>query len=713
MPLELILKTKFFKPILSDDFVHRSRLTDKLDSGEKCPLSLVSAAAGYGKSLLVSNWLDSCNRPSVWLSLDEDLDDLSVFVQYFLFAVRELFPDACPGTLTLLSLPDPQSAKIFSAELISEMSEITTPFVLVLDDYGFIHDPDIHEFMNQVLKYRPSALQLVVTTRRDPPFPLHALRAQGDLVEIRQKDLQFTMEEMNNFLQKSIGLTLGEHAQADLYNIVEGWAAGLRLMALSLQNRNDVGEFLREMKGDTRHIQDYLISEVLSRQSSTMREGLLKTSILSRLCAPLYKALCHPSCEDVCGPECDGRTFIRNLEESNLFCIVLDEHHEWFRYHHLFQQLLERMLESRYSTAEISILHDKACKWFEANGMIEEAFHHAISGSDLDVAGKLVARHRHELMNREQWHRLGRLMDKLPRTIVENNPELLIQDAWVLWNRMKIQEMINVLDQVEALLAATPEGSLPTGDIRGEIDAMRSLQYYLVPPCDGARALAHARQAMQNNPPHQSSTRGMAVIMLALSYQLTGNLTDAFATIFEELKEKQAHQNTYHTRLLITLCFLYWVEGDLGNMKQIGQKLLKLGKGLHLAESSYLGQYFYGLSHYCRNELVKAEKSLTDAVRIRDKVNIFNYAHSSFVLALVKQEQGEPDKACEIAKSVVHYALDTSNAPLLQLAHAFQAELALRQGRIAEAVKWTKNYQPEPFATAHRFYVPQLTMARI
>ena len=713
MPLETILKTKFFKPNLSDDFVHRSRLTDKLDSGEKCPLSLVSAAAGYGKSLLVSNWLESCNRPSVWLSLDEDLNDLSVFVQYFLFAVRKLFPDACPKTLALLTMPDPQSVEIFSAKLISELSEITTPFVLVLDDYGFIHDPNIHELLNQVLKYRPSALQLVVLTRHDPPFPLHALRGQGELVEIRQKELQFTMREMTNFLQKSIGLTLGEQAQADLYYKVEGWAVGLRLIALSLQNREDVDEFLREMKGDTRHIQDYLMAEVLSCQLLTVQEGLLKTAILSRFCAPLYKTLCHPSCEEVCGPEYTGTTFMKTLVKSNLFCIALDEQHEWFRYHHLFQQLLQRTLESRYSSNEISTLHDRACTWFEANGMIEEAFHHAMSGNNPDVAGRLVARHRHELMNKEQWNRLGRLMDKLPRTIIENNPELLIQDAWVLWNRMQIQEMVKVLNQVESLLAATPEDSLPTGEIRGEIDAMRSIQYYLVPPCDGARALAHARQAMQNNPPHQSSTRGMAVIMLALSYQLTGNLTDAFATIFEELKEKEAHQNTYHTRLLITLCFLYWMEGDLGNMKQTGQELLKLGKRLRLAESSHLGQYFSGLSHYCRNELGEAERSLTDAVRTRDKINIFNYAHSSFVLALVKQEQGEPDKACEIAESVVHYGLDTSNAPLLQLAHALQAELALRQGRMAEAVKWAKNYQPEPFATAHRFYTPQLTLVRI
>ncbi|MBW1749465.1 MAG: hypothetical protein JRJ37_01920 [Deltaproteobacteria bacterium] len=688
-------------------------MNTKLDNGAHCRLSLVSAAAGYGKSLLISSWLESCDRPNAWLSLDDELNDLTTFLHYFLSAIRGLFSRACPKTLALLSAPDLQSPQMLSAELLGELSEIKTPFVLVLDDYGFIHDPDIHEVLNQVLKYSPSTLQLVVLSRRDPPFPLHSFRAHGDLVEIRQKDLKFTMSEMTAFLNKTIGRPIDESAQAYVHERVEGWAVGLRLMALSLQNRDDINEFLREMKGDTRHIQDYLMAEVLSRQSSTVREGLLKTSILDRFCAPLCKALCHPSCEDMCGPECDGQVFTRKLEESNLFCIVLDERHEWFRYHHLFQQLLQRTLESRYSTDEIAMLHDLARTWFEENGMIEEAFHHAMIGSDPDVAGKLVARHRHELMNKEQWHRLGRLLDMLPHAMIKNNPELLIQDAWILWNRMRVREMAEVLDRVEFLLAPMPGESTTIREMQGEIDALRSIQYYLLSPCDAAHALAHAQQAMQGIPPHHSSTRGLAVIMLAMSYQLTGNLTDAFRVIFEELKLKEARRNTYHTRLLITLCFIYWVEADLGSLKQTGQQLWELGKELHLSESSHIGHYFFGLNHYCRNELTEAEKYLTDAVKDRNKINIFNFAHSSFVLSLTKQEQGCPVEACEIAESVVRYALETGNAPLLQLAHAFQAELALRQGKIAEAVKWTKNYEPEPFGTAHRFYVPQLTLARI
>jgi len=391
----------------------------------------------------------------------------------------------------------------------------------------------------------------------------------------------------------------------------------------------------------------------------------------------------------------------------------LDERHDWLRYHHLFQQLLQRTLESRYSTDEIATLHDRACSWFEENGMIEEAFHHALTGSGPEAAGKLVARYRHKMMDKEQWHRLGRLMDLLPRAVVENNPELLIQDAWTLWNRMRISEMAKVVDQVEALLVPMPKESLTTKEIQGEVDALRSTQYYLIPPCDPSRALAHAQKAMQGNPSHHASTRGMAVILLALSYQLTGNRRDAFKVIFKELQQKESQQNTYHTRLLITLCFLYWLEGGLSNLRQTGEKVWQLSKELQLEESSVIGQHYHGLCHYCRNELIKADKQLNSIVNNRSIINTYNFAHSSFVLSLTKQAQGRPSEACEIAESVVRYALDTSNASLLHLAHAFQAELNLRQGNIAKAVKWATNYNPEPFGTAHRFYVPQLTLVRV
>jgi LuxR family maltose regulon positive regulatory protein len=481
-----IIRAKLFRPAVVSDFVPRPRLFDKLAKGAGCRLTLVSAPAGYGKSQLVSRWLESLNRPGCWVSLDEDIVDLDTFLQYAIYAIRGVIPEACPNTFALLSAPDNLKPQIVLSQLVNELSEINTPFVLVLDDYGFIHDREIHEFLNQLLKYSFPHMQLVVLTRRDPPFALHSFRAHDELVEIRQLDLQFTVQEMAVFLDNALGGPLDAQTYTSLHARIEGWAVGMRLIALSLQSKEDVVEFLREMRGDSRHVNDYLMAEVLSRQEPAIRDGLLQTSILNRFCAPLYSALCHSGCEDSCGSECDGQYFINKLEESNLFCMAVDTRHEWFRYHRLFQQLLQRTLENRYSTDELAALHDRARCWFEDNGMFEEAIHHAVAAHDLETAGILIARHRHDLMNREQWQRLHNLLALLPTEVIKNNPELLIQDAWLLWHRMRIADMAKSLDLVESLLPRMAEKSAEIREIQAELDVLRSVQYYLLPPCDGA-----------------------------------------------------------------------------------------------------------------------------------------------------------------------------------------------------------------------------------
>jgi LuxR family maltose regulon positive regulatory protein len=708
-----IIRSKLFRPAVVSDFVPRPRLFDKLVKGAKCRLTLVSAPAGYGKSQLVSSWLESLDRPACWLSLDEDIGSLNTFLQYLICAIREVSPEACPNTLPLLRTHDNLKPQVILSEFVNELSEIKTPFVLVLDDYGFIHDREIHEFFNQLLNYSFPYMQLVVLTRRDPPFALHSFRASYEMVEIRQLDLQFTVEEMAVFLGNTLGNPLDAQTCTSLHERIEGWAVGMRLIALSLQDQENVINFLREMRGDSRHVNDYLMAEVLSRQEPAIRDGLLQTSILNRFCAPLYSALSNSACKDSCETGCDGQYFINKLEESNLFCIAVDASHEWFRYHRLFQQLLQRTLENRYSKQEIDALHGRARSWFEEQGMLEEAIHHAMATDDLEAAGIMIARHRHELMNREQWHRLNGLLDMLPREIKDSNPLLLIQDAWLLWNRMRIGEMAKSLDRVESLLSRMSETSTERSEIQDELDVLRSIQYYLLPPCDGARALAHAQQALTGISKDNLSTRGMAVIMMALSSQLTGNLDDSFRVIMDELQSLKALRNTCHTRLLITLCMIYWIEGDLANLKQTADQLLELGKELQLPESIAIGQYFLGLFCFCRNELAEAEKYLSSVVANSPGVNIYNYAHGSFLLSLVKQAQGCSTDAVKTVEAVTRFALNTGNSPLLQLATAFKAELALRQGRLAESVQWAKNYEPEPFTTAHRFYVPQLTLARI
>jgi len=499
---------------------------------------------------------------------------------------------------------------------------------------------------------------------------------------------------------------------SELKKKTEGWVVGLRLAALSLRHRPDLNRIISNLPEDNLYVTEYLISEVLSSQPEDISEYLLATAILNRFCAPLCDAMCVPG---TLSWECKigGRKFIKWLKKSDLFMVPLDDQGRWFRYHHLFQQLLQNRVKQQFSSNDIADLHNRAGAWFNENGLVEEAIYYTLKSGDNEGVARLVEQHRNDVMNQEQWHSLTRWMEMLPSSISEKSPGLLITHAWSLWNRMRIPEMAGVLDQIEPLLGAMSSESEKNRELQGELYAMRSLQYFLSPPCDGPRALEYAQRALAKIPRHQYSARGFAMIMLAMSFQIIGDSGRAYSVVLEALNEKEAQRTTQHTRLLTTLGFLQWAEADLIRLEQTAQEQLKLSMELELTESLQIARYFLGVCHYCRNDLDTAERNLTAVARATNVGNVFNFTHSAFALALVYQSQGRPSKAREVNQMVISYSLETGHTAILQMAHAFAAELALRQGNFTEASQWAKTYEPEPFHVVHRFYVPQLTMAKV
>jgi LuxR family maltose regulon positive regulatory protein len=712
IPTIPLIRTKLHRPPVTADHMHRPQLLERLERNLQRPLSLISAPAGYGKSTLVSCWLDASDIPGAWVSLDENDNDLRMFLAYLTASVQTIFPAAVRETRAMLNGAALPPVTVLARSLINELDQIDKTFILVLDDYHFIGEKAVHGLIYELLNNPPAMMHLVLATRRDPPLPLSTLRAKSRMAEIRVQELRFSSAETAEFLQRVLKTPVDETTAAVMEERTEGWVTGLRLAALSLRDRLDMDRILTDLPEDNRYVMDYIVREIISQQSPDMQEFLLTTSILERFCAPLCDAICPPGAEPgTC--VITGQEFLKSLEQSNLFVVPLDDQDRWFRYHHLFQQLLKRQLKRRFSSEYIEAIHKRASTWCTENGLIEEALHHALEGGDSAGAVQIVAQHRHELMNQEQWHRLPRLLSLISHDTFENNPDLLMVESWTLWNQMRLTEMGDVLDLIEPLLAAMPTGSTTAKELQGELDALRSVQYFLGAPCDGPRALAHAQQAIQRIPRQRHSQRGFAIIILAMSYQMAGDLESAYSVVFDAMSEKEAHRTTFHTRLLITLGFIYWVEADLIKLQQTADQQLKLGQEFNLPESIGIARYFLGISHYCHNELTSAERKLAVVVKDINIGNIFNFAHSAFTLALTYQAQGRTSEALDLTELVVSHSLGTNNAPLLQMAHAFQAELALRQGNMAEASHWMKTYEPEPFRAAHRFYVPQLTLAKV
>jgi LuxR family maltose regulon positive regulatory protein len=342
-----IIRTKLHRPPLTPDLVPREHLLARLEANPQRALTLVSAPAGYGKSTLVSHWLERETRPSAWLSLEAADSDLRRFLQYLIAALQTLAPEIGRDTLALLKKLDLPPWKILAQTLLNELSRLKEVCLLVLDDYHRLHESAIHDLLNELLAHPLPALHLVLIARHDPPLPLSRLRAHHRLLELREPDLRFSPSEVRIFLQQASAAPVEEHSVALLDERTEGWVTGLRLFTLSLRGRSDVAELVRRLPENNQHVVNYLLEEVLVKQPEAVQACLLRTAILDRFCASLCEAICGKPGSDK--GEHPGQTFVSTLMQQGLFVVAIDEQHRWFRYHHLFQRLLRYRLQTRYS----------------------------------------------------------------------------------------------------------------------------------------------------------------------------------------------------------------------------------------------------------------------------------------------------------------------------------------------------------------------------
>jgi ATP/maltotriose-dependent transcriptional regulator MalT/ActR/RegA family two-component response regulator len=367
-----ILRTKLQRPVLFEDLLPRSELMVRLDELRRRPLTLVSAAAGYGKSTLASLWLEAWEGPYGWLSLDDVENDLRQFLNYLLAAIANAFPGACETTRSLLQAPELAPVSDLSRYLGNDLEEIKDPFILVLDNYHLIREKTVHDLMDAVLAHPPQNLHLMLLARRDPPLLTSKLRALGQVNEIGAEDLRFTVAEIKAFLENTLGQSVDEQMAETIQETLEGWPAGLRLISQSLKHSGDLENLLAGLKGGFAATVDYLVTEVLSHQPPEMTKWMTATAILDHFCAPLCDALQGSEAMPGTG-KINGDEFIIRLQKDNLFLIALDSENRWFRYHSLFRQLLQEQLNRHWAPEEIAALHSRATAWFAENDINDDA----------------------------------------------------------------------------------------------------------------------------------------------------------------------------------------------------------------------------------------------------------------------------------------------------------------------------------------------------
>ncbi|GHO42091.1 LuxR C-terminal-related transcriptional regulator [Ktedonospora formicarum] len=540
-----ILATKLYIPPLRPNIVLRPRLIERLNEGLHRKLILISAPAGFGKSTLLSEWIEGLERPVAWLSLGEEDNDPTRFLAYLIAALQTIAANIGEGVLGLLQSPQPPPNEAILTALLNEITTIPNHFVLVLDDYHAIDAKQVNQVLAYLVAHLPPHMHLVIATREDPHLPLARLRARDQLIELRAIHLQFISSESTAFLNQMMGLTLSAEDIDALERRTEGWIAGLQLAALSLQGHEDATGFIASFTGSHHFVLDYLMEEVLGQQSGRVQKFLLHTSILDRMSGPLCDAV-------VLDSTMSGQATLEYLERANLFLIPLDNERRWYRYHHLFADLLRLRLHQSISTfpaiaqSQVNELHIRASSWYENQGLTMEAFHHAATANDVERAERLIEEKEIPRHFRGAVTTLLDWLKSLPTSVLDVRPWLWVRYASLLVVNGQTTGVEEKLQAAEAALQGS-EDDETTRNIIGQIAAIRSTlaltRYEL------EAVLIQSRRALEYLSPSNMLERATAHWTLATAYQFQGDRASARQALTEAISLSQASGNIFTTIL--------------------------------------------------------------------------------------------------------------------------------------------------------------------
>jgi len=705
----MLRPTKFYRPAVPQDLVVRSRLLDMISQGLSRPLTLVCAPAGYGKTILVSSFLETCALPWAWLSLDENDNDLRLFLDYLLTALDTLFPGSLHHTQLLLTGPTLPPTALIADNLINELAKLERAFVLVLDDVHEVRNAEIYGLLAALLRHPLPGQHLLLVTRQDPPLGLGTLRAHDQVSEIRSRDLRFTDAETATFMARATATPLSVEALAVLNERTEGWVTGLRLAALTLHYGGEIDQLAARAHAENRYVMDYLLGEVLAHVPPEIDDFLVKTSILDTLCGALCDAVTDPDGATPC-----GQAFLQLFEETNLFTVALDEQGHWYRYHHMFQSLLQGWLKRKLDAHEIDTLHSRASAWYASHDDIEAALQHALAGHDQLGAVQLVAQHRHRLLDTEQRPRLQRLLRLFPEEAITQHPDLLLAKAWSTPpGRADYRAVMAQVDQAQALIDQMTGEPERTRHLQGEIDALRSVAMGFAAN-NPQGVIAHATRALEAMPQAWYWTRSSAWLQLAIACQLAGELERAYTILAVGQQEEMAVIDSPRVRITGAGGLIHWMAGDLYRFMQTGHTVVRVSRAANLHETLGWGHCFLATAYYQYNDLAAAEQQANVVQKQRYAYDPIAVAQSAFILAAIHQAHSRPAEARLILENVNNYLVETRSEALLWSVQAFGAELAAVQGDYETAGRWAATVGPHiPFGIMAFFYAPQLALPRI
>lgn len=704
-----IRRAKLLRPELGSGIVARPRLLAQLDEGLGKPLTLISGPAGCGKTTLVSEWLASVDQPAAWLSLDEGDSNLVSFVEHLVEALQTVSPFTGQSTLGLLRMADAPSAGDLATEFGDELLALSDDVVMVLDDYHAVDDTEVDDFLTALLRYPPPRLRLVIASRVDPFLPLARLRAHGLLVEVRALDLRFSDEETRALLRGATNREPDPDTVDLLQEHTEGWIAGLRLATLALRDGSD----LTGLAGAESSMQAFLSDEMLDGQPQDVQRFLLRTAVPERLCASLCDALL-----DSMPPAIDSQAMLERLERAGLFVLPLGEGRQWYRYHHLFRDLLlQRLVQSEGEDA-VRRLHGRASVWLVDHDLVEDAIPHALASDEPSSAAEFVSRHLQQALAERRWIAVERWLGLLPHEQVQGHVDLLLAQAWVQRLRGQVDAMAATLDRAE-LLVERDAGSTDEVAIerwQAEIGVMR--QMFLADTGTLVQTTLEATMnAIETLPWETHAAASPALIFLGTCQQRSGDQEGAIRVLSDALAHCAGRSDSFalHRAQCASLGLMsVWLNaGDLVRFRRTAEDLLALTTAHDLGWGASAARTYLGVVCY-EQDLLEAAIDHFSAAADEPEASSLVLVNAFLGLAFAQEQMG----LWSDADTTVNRYLDRLNATGAEAAiptvRSFQARLALARGELGPALRWLRTTRaPMPGGAAHDFEIPLLTRAKV
>jgi LuxR family transcriptional regulator, maltose regulon positive regulatory protein len=682
---ETILATKLFIPPPPRGVV-RQRLLERLDDGLGHKLTLISAPAGFGKTTLLSEWVSGCECPVAWLSLDTGDSDPTRFLSYVVAAVQTIAPHAGTAVMGLLRSPQPAPVQSLLTALLNDIAAVPDDIVLVLDDYHVIDAGEVDAALTFLLDHLPPRMHVVIATREDPHLPLARLRARGQLTELRATDLRFTPAEATEFLTQVMELSLSPDDIAALETRTEGWIAGLQLAAISMRGLDDAAGFIASFTGSHRFVLDYLVEEVLHQQSERVQAFLLRTAILDRLCGSLCDAVLLDA-----SPM--GQDTLEYLEHANLFIVPLDNERRWYRYHHLFAELLRQRLGQSAASSpgnEVADLHIRASAWLEDNGLEIEAFQHATAANDVKRAERLIDGNGMPLHFRGAVAPVLSWLESLSTSVLDDWPSLWTTYASVL---LATGRIVGIEQKLQAADAALQRVKLDdrTRDLIGRNAAVWASYAATLKQVDAI--IAHSRRAMEYLHPDNLAFRTSTTWKLGYAYQLQGDRAAAGRTYADVIASSQASGNTVFT--IMAAIGLGSLQESANQLHEALETFLRVLQMLDDRPLSVAGDVRLGFAriYYEWNDLETANQYGQASLRLaqqteqRDRV-----VACDLFLARLKRARGDLTGAAALVAQAAQTALQHDIVSQMPDVVSAQARLLLDEDNPAEAARLAETH---------------------